>query len=56
MSRKKFFFVYFHGHKTLFLNSRVQFVFQRFLSFVVSDSKPILDKFIKLNRLYTTYK
>jgi len=52
MSRKKFF----HGHKTLFLNSRVEFVFQRFLSFVGSDSKPILDNFIKLNLLYTTYK
>jgi hypothetical protein len=46
LSRKKFFCVYFHDHKMLFLNSRVEFVFQRFLSFVGSDSKPILEKFL----------
>lgn len=38
--------MYFHGHEMLFLNSRVEFVFHRFLSFVGSDSKPILDKFL----------
>jgi hypothetical protein len=38
--------VYFQGHKMLFLNSRGELVFQRFLSFVGSDSKPILDKFL----------
>ena len=30
----------------LALNNRVEFIFQHFLSFVGSDSKPILNKFL----------